>query len=151
MKALVGTFNQEKALVGAISVIVQLHRLIDLRHSQDCDCKKWSFRTELTWCCGSETSSWRHSTRELSLSLQGSNERFPKLAIASDNFRCSLRLKNSHWIKSSDQTGPETETYKLFFDWKHAELLRGYKSWVMQTSITLTVHTARTYQSLTKY
>ena len=30
MKALVGTFNQEKALVGAFSVIVQLHRLIDL-------------------------------------------------------------------------------------------------------------------------
>ena len=28
MKALVGTFNQEKALVGAFSVIVQLHRLI---------------------------------------------------------------------------------------------------------------------------
>ena len=28
MKALVGTFNQEKALVGAVSVIVQLHRLI---------------------------------------------------------------------------------------------------------------------------
>ena len=29
---LVGAFNQEKALVGAFSVIVQLHRLIDLRH-----------------------------------------------------------------------------------------------------------------------
>ena len=29
MKALVGAFNQEKALVGAFSVIVQLHRLID--------------------------------------------------------------------------------------------------------------------------
>ena len=28
MKALVGAFNQEKALVGAFSVIVQLHRLI---------------------------------------------------------------------------------------------------------------------------
>ena len=28
MKALVGTFNQEKALVGAFSVIVQLRRLI---------------------------------------------------------------------------------------------------------------------------
>ena len=28
MKAVVGTFNQEKALVGAFSVIVQLHRLI---------------------------------------------------------------------------------------------------------------------------
>ena len=27
MKVLVGTFNQEKALVGAFSVIVQLHRL----------------------------------------------------------------------------------------------------------------------------
>ena len=27
MKALVGAFNQEKALVGAFSVIVQLHRL----------------------------------------------------------------------------------------------------------------------------
>ena len=32
MKALVGAFNQEKALVGAFSVIVHLHRLIDLRH-----------------------------------------------------------------------------------------------------------------------
>ena len=32
MKALVGAFSQEKALVGAFSVIVQLHRLIDLRH-----------------------------------------------------------------------------------------------------------------------
>ena len=32
MKALVGAFNQEKALVGAFSVIVQIHRLIDLRH-----------------------------------------------------------------------------------------------------------------------
>ena len=28
VKALVGAFNQEKALVGAFSVIVQLHRLI---------------------------------------------------------------------------------------------------------------------------
>ena len=28
----VGAFNQEKALVGAFSVIVQFHRLIDLRH-----------------------------------------------------------------------------------------------------------------------
>ena len=28
MKALIGTFNQEKALIGAFSVIVQLHRLI---------------------------------------------------------------------------------------------------------------------------
>ena len=28
VKALVGTFNQEKALVGAFSVIVQHHRLI---------------------------------------------------------------------------------------------------------------------------
>ena len=32
MKALVGAFNQEKAPIGAFSVIVQLHRLIDLRH-----------------------------------------------------------------------------------------------------------------------
>ena len=32
VKALVGAYNQEKALVGAFSVIVQLHRLIDLRH-----------------------------------------------------------------------------------------------------------------------
>ena len=32
VKALVGAFNQEKALVGAFSMIVQLHRLIDLRH-----------------------------------------------------------------------------------------------------------------------
>ena len=28
MKAIVGAFNQEKALVGAFSVIAQLHRLI---------------------------------------------------------------------------------------------------------------------------
>ena len=34
MKVLVGAFNKEKALVGAFSVIVQLHRLIDLRHYQ---------------------------------------------------------------------------------------------------------------------
>ena len=27
-----GAFNQEEALIGAFSVIVQLHRLIDLRH-----------------------------------------------------------------------------------------------------------------------
>ena len=32
MKAVVAAFNQEKALVGAFSVIVQLHRWIDLRH-----------------------------------------------------------------------------------------------------------------------
>ena len=32
MKAVVAAFNQEKALVGAFSVIVQLYRLIDLRH-----------------------------------------------------------------------------------------------------------------------
>ena len=31
-KALVVTFNQEEALVGAFSVIVQLHRFIDLLH-----------------------------------------------------------------------------------------------------------------------
>ena len=36
MKALVGAFNQEKALVGAFSVIVQLHRLIDLRRYSTC-------------------------------------------------------------------------------------------------------------------
>ena len=32
MEAVVAAFNQEKALVGAFSVIVQLNRLIDLRH-----------------------------------------------------------------------------------------------------------------------
>ena len=32
VKAAVAAFNQEKALVGAFSVILQLHRLIDLRH-----------------------------------------------------------------------------------------------------------------------
>ena len=32
VKALVDAFNQEQDLVGAFSVIVQLHRLIDLRH-----------------------------------------------------------------------------------------------------------------------
>ena len=31
VKVVVAAFNQEKALVGAFSVIVQLHRLIDLR------------------------------------------------------------------------------------------------------------------------
>ena len=38
MKAVVAAFNQEKALVGAFSVIVQLHRLIDLRHYQAALC-----------------------------------------------------------------------------------------------------------------
>jgi len=32
VKVLVGALNQEKALVGAFSVIVQIYRLIDLRH-----------------------------------------------------------------------------------------------------------------------
>ena len=32
LKAVVAPFNKEKALVGAFSVIVQLHRWIDLRH-----------------------------------------------------------------------------------------------------------------------
>ena len=32
VKVAVAAFNQEKALVGAFSVILQLHRLIDLRH-----------------------------------------------------------------------------------------------------------------------
>ena len=32
VKVVVAAFNQVKAPVGAISVIVQLHRLIDLRH-----------------------------------------------------------------------------------------------------------------------
>ena len=32
MKVLVGAFNQEKVLVGAFSMTVQLHRLIDLWH-----------------------------------------------------------------------------------------------------------------------
>ena len=32
----VAAFNQEKALVGAFSEIVQLHRLIDLRHYLRC-------------------------------------------------------------------------------------------------------------------
>ena len=32
MKAVVAAFNQEKALVGAFSVIVQLHRWINVRH-----------------------------------------------------------------------------------------------------------------------
>ena len=36
MKAVVAAFNQEKALVGAFSVIVQLHRLTDLRHYSNC-------------------------------------------------------------------------------------------------------------------
>ena len=41
MKALVGAFNQEKALV----VIVQLHRLIDLRHYWDVTMDQLSVRT----------------------------------------------------------------------------------------------------------
>ena len=36
MKAVVAAFNQEKALVGAISVIVQLHRLIVCSTNPDC-------------------------------------------------------------------------------------------------------------------
>ena len=32
VEAVVAAFNQEKALVRAFSVIVQLHQLIDLRH-----------------------------------------------------------------------------------------------------------------------
>ena len=38
MKAVVAAFNQEKALVGSFSVIVQLHRLIDLRHYSSLFC-----------------------------------------------------------------------------------------------------------------
>ena len=34
LNVVVGAFNQEMALVGAFSVIVQLHRLIDMRHLQ---------------------------------------------------------------------------------------------------------------------
>ena len=41
MKAVVAAFNKEKALVGAFSVIVQLHRLINLK-------SKFSCRR---WCC----------------------------------------------------------------------------------------------------
>ena len=41
MKALLGAFNQEKALVGTFSVIVQLHRLIVYRVS--CCCQGESF------------------------------------------------------------------------------------------------------------
>ena len=47
MKAQVGSFNQEKALVGAFSVIVQLHRLIDLPHYQISNMYLWS---KLQWC-----------------------------------------------------------------------------------------------------
>ena len=42
MKALVGTINQEKALVGAFCVIVQLHRLIVCNSSRS---TSLSFRT----------------------------------------------------------------------------------------------------------
>ena len=38
MKVLVGAFNQEKALLGAFSVIVQLHRLIVCSTSLIVDC-----------------------------------------------------------------------------------------------------------------
>ena len=52
MKALVGAFNQENALVGAFSVIVQHHRLIHLRHysklmSQWCDSLELSQNLDL--------------------------------------------------------------------------------------------------------
>ena len=49
MKALVGAFNKEKALVGAFSVIVQLHHLIDLRHwfsPRPSPCRLWA----AAWC-----------------------------------------------------------------------------------------------------
>ena len=55
MKALVGAFNQEKALVGAFSVIVQLHRWIGTQHYS---------RIPHLKCCKSEimfTNGLRHS------------------------------------------------------------------------------------------
>ena len=46
MKALVGAFNQEKALVGAFSVIVQLHRLIVYCTKPDPLSAWWMFAQE---------------------------------------------------------------------------------------------------------
>ena len=54
MKALVGAFNQEKALVGAFSVIVQLHRLIDLRHY----CRQWAVCLCITVRGEQENTGW---------------------------------------------------------------------------------------------
>ena len=49
MKALVGAFNQEKALVGAFSVIVSLHRLIGY------STKDITFVTPLSRVMGADT------------------------------------------------------------------------------------------------
>ena len=49
MKALVGAFNQEKALVGAFSVIVPLHRLIGY------STKHITFVTPLSRVMGADT------------------------------------------------------------------------------------------------
>ena len=62
MKALVGAFNQEKALVGAFSLIVQLHRLIDLRH--------YIFYNYL-WCSVPRVSSVRWLLKLYSVVLAG--------------------------------------------------------------------------------
>ena len=55
MKALAGAFNQEKALVGAFSVIVQLHRLIV--YSTSCNI------TSVTWCVCNYRSFYREIRR----------------------------------------------------------------------------------------
>ena len=47
VKAVVAAYNQEKALVGAFSVIVQLHRWIDLRHYL-----RWGLVTASLTCVG---------------------------------------------------------------------------------------------------
>ena len=62
---LVGAFNQEKALVGAFSVIVQLHRLIDLRH-YSCPARP-SSRQHRSW----GRRAWSSGTPWFSPRLQG--------------------------------------------------------------------------------
>ena len=63
MKALVGAFNQENALVGAFPVIVQLHRLIDLRNNTERQAAapwSWRHRVTLHWSlCGQSCSEQR--------------------------------------------------------------------------------------------
>ena len=57
MKAVVATFNQEKALVGAFSVITNFRMelfeaLLDTQESEVCTCGHWTMELEL--CNGME-------------------------------------------------------------------------------------------------
>ena len=80
MKALVGAFNQEKALVGVFSVIVQLHRLIDytaLVQIQETDDS--SVPAHAVHCSALH----RHLVRSASCAV----ERGPRLTAAADTKR----------------------------------------------------------------